>query len=103
MPGLRRDHDARASLRDHLAEFFQHERDAVEIHFEDRLRRGLGRRNASGVNEPVNIADRNGLFDESVERGAGGNFDRRRCGVESGFAQRLRGRRGVLRAQIGDQ
>jgi hypothetical protein len=43
---LRSDHDARPAARDHIAEFFEHERGAVQIDLQDRGRRCLRRREA---------------------------------------------------------
>ena len=103
MTGLRGNDDASTAFGDDLAEFLQHEGGAVEIDFEDGLRRGLRRRNAGGMNDAVNVAERAGLCDKRFDRSTGRHVNRRRRHFKTGFAQRLRRRVGILLAQIGQQ
>jgi len=51
MPRLRCDDNASAALHNDIAELFQHEGSAIKVDLEDRGRRGLRRRDASGMDQ----------------------------------------------------
>ena len=54
-----------APARGYVAEFFKHERGAVQIDLEDRFRRGLARGDAGGMDETGDLANARGLLDET--------------------------------------
>ena len=87
MPGLRRDHDARAAAGDDVAELFQHERRAVQIDLEDRRRRRLRRRDAGGMDQPGDLAQARGRLDQRMHGLARGHVDRRDAHLVSGVAK----------------
>ena len=103
MPGLRRDHDARAAAGDDVAELLQHERRAVQIDLEDRRRRRLRRGDAGRMDQPGDLAQPRGRLDERMHGLARGHVDRRDAHLVSGVAQDLRRRVGVLLTQVGQQ
>jgi hypothetical protein len=103
MTGLRGNDDGRAALCDHLAEFLQDESGAVEIDFEDGLRRGLGRRNARRMDDAMNVAERARLRNKRLNRCTGRHVNCRRRHLKTRFAQRLCCSIRILLAEIGQQ
>jgi hypothetical protein len=77
VPGLGRDHDARATRGDDVAELLEHERRTVQVDLEDRLRRRLRRGDASGMNQSHELPQTGGLLDERMNGLAVGRVDRR--------------------------
>lgn len=64
MAGLGRNDDARTAGFDDLAEFFQQDRRAVKVYFQDCFDRCLRRRYAGGIDEVLNGAELLGMIDE---------------------------------------
>ena len=77
MPRLQCDNDTRATAGDDIAERFQYECRAVQIHFEDRRRGGLRRGYAGSVDKPGHVAYALGGIDERLHRLVRGHVNRR--------------------------
>jgi hypothetical protein len=87
MPGLRRDDDPGPTAGDDVAELLQHERRTIQIDFEDLSRWGLRGGDASGMDQPCDVAQRRGRLDERVHGLARGRVDRRDARFVSGVAR----------------
>ena len=84
-----------------ITEQFEHERRAVQIDLEDRLRRRLAGRDASGVDQPGNITQARRLFDQRLDRDARGDIDRRNARFIPRRAEHFGGGLGVVLPHVG--